>query len=53
MVAGRDLNSSKISCVSLLSARIKMVQSKLKEIECLQHFSHNEIIIWKAQGVTQ
>ena len=41
MVSGQNLNSSKFSCMSsLLPARIKMIQSKMKELEWSQHFSH-------------
>ena len=36
VVSGRNLNSSKLSCMSLLPARI---QSKMKELERSQHFS--------------
>ena len=40
MVSGQNLNSSKFSCMSLLGARMKMIQSKMKELEWSQHFSH-------------
>ena len=33
VVSGRNLNSSKFSCTSLLPARMKMIQSKMKELE--------------------
>ena len=39
---GRNLNSSKLSCMSSLPARITMIDSKLKELECLQDFSHHK-----------
>ena len=39
-VSGRNLNSSKLSCMSLLPARIRMIESKMKELECSQDFSH-------------
>ena len=39
VVSGRNLNSSKLSCMSLLPARIKMIQSKKKELE-FTTFSH-------------
>ena len=39
-VSGRNLNSSKLSCMSLLPARIRMIDSKMKELECSQDFSH-------------
>ena len=40
MVSGRNLNSSKLSCMSLLPARMRMIKSKMKELECSQDFSH-------------
>ena len=39
-VSGRNLNSSKLSCTSPLPARMRMIESKLKELEWSQHFSH-------------
>ena len=39
-VSGRNLNSSKLSCMSLLPARMRMIDSKMKEVECSQDFSH-------------
>ena len=36
VVYGRNLNSSKLSCMSLLPARMRMIDSKMKELECLQ-----------------
>ena len=39
-VSGRNLKSSKLSCMSLLPARMRMIDSKLKEVECSQDFSH-------------
>ena len=33
VVSGRNLNSSKLSCISSLSARMKMIQSKMNELE--------------------
>ena len=38
VVSGRNLNSSKLSCMSLLPARMRMI--KMKELECSQDFSH-------------
>ena len=38
-VSGRNLISSKLSCISLLPARMRMIDSKMKEIECSQDFS--------------
>ena len=40
VVSGQNLNSSKLSCMSLSPARMKMIQSKMKELELSQHFSH-------------
>ena len=45
-VSGRNLNSSKLSCISSLSARMKMIQSKMNELEWSQHFSH-----YKSMGI--
>ena len=46
VVSGRSLNSSKLSCMSLLPARMRMIESKMKEIECSQDFSH-----YKSMGI--
>ena len=46
VVSGRNLNSSKLSCMSSLPARMKMIQSKMKELEWSQHFSH-----YKSMGI--
>ena len=35
-VSGRNLNSSKLSCMSSLPARMRMIDSKKKELECSQ-----------------
>ena len=40
LVTGRNLNSSKLSCMSSLPARMRMIDSKMKELECSQNFSH-------------
>ena len=40
VVSGRNLNSSKLSCMCSLPARMRMIDSKMKELECLQDFSH-------------
>ena len=34
VVSGQNLNSSKLSCMSSLPARMKMIYSKMKELEC-------------------
>ena len=39
-VSGRNLNSSKLSCMSSLPARMRIIDSKMKELECSQDFSH-------------
>ena len=39
-VSGRNLNSSKLSCMSSLPARMRMIDSKMKELEFSQDFSH-------------
>ena len=46
LVSGRNLNSSKLSCMSLLPARMRMINSKMKELECSQDFSH-----YKSMGI--
>ena len=46
MVSGRNLNSSKLSCMSSLPARVRMINSKMKELECSQDFSH-----YKSMGI--
>ena len=46
MLSGRNLNSSKLSCMSLLPARMRMIKSKMKELECSQDFSH-----YKSMGI--
>ena len=46
VVSGRNLNSSKISCMSFLPARMRMIESKMKDLECSQDFSH-----YKSMGI--
>ena len=46
MVYGPNLNSSKLSCMSWLPARMRMIDSKMKELECSQDFSH-----YKSMGI--
>ena len=48
MVSSQNLNQSKLSCMYLLPARMKMIQSKMKEVEWSQHFSH-----YKSKGIFQ
>ena len=45
VVSGRNLNSSKLSCMSS-PARIRMIDSKMRELECSQDFSH-----FKSMGI--
>ena len=44
VVSGRNLNSSKLLCMSFLPARMRMIDSKMKELERSQDFSI--ISIW-------
>ena len=45
VVSGRNLNSSKLSCMSSLPARMRMIESKM-ELECSQDFSQ-----YKSMGI--
>ena len=45
-VSGQKLNSSKLSCMSSLPARMRMIASKMKELECSQDFSN-----YKSMGI--
>ena len=45
-VSSRNLKSSKLSCMSSLPARMRMIDSKMKELECSQAFSH-----YKSMGI--
>ena len=40
VVSGLNLNLSKISCMSSLPERTRMIKSKMKELEYSQDFSH-------------
>ena len=46
VLSGRNLLSSKLSCISSLPARMRMIDSKMKELECSQDFSH-----YKSMGI--
>ena len=48
----RNSNSSKLLWLSLLPARMKKIQSKIKALECLQDFPHYKSmgILSNAQG---
>ena len=48
VVSGRNLFSSKLSCMSSLPARMRMIDSKMKELDCSQDFSH-----YKSMGIFQ
>ena len=39
-VSDQNLNSSKLSYMSSLPARVRMIDSKMKELECSQDFCH-------------
>ena len=42
VISGRNLNSSKLICMSSLPARTRLIKSKMKELECSQDFSHDK-----------
>ena len=46
VVSGRNLNSSKLSCMFSLPARMRVIKSKMKELECTQDYSH-----YKSMGI--
>ena len=46
VVSGRNLTSSKLSCMSFLPERMRMIDSKMKELECSRDFSH-----YKSMGI--
>ena len=46
VVSGRNLNSSKLLCMSSLPARMRMIDLKMKELECSHDFSH-----YKSMGI--
>ena len=46
MVSGLNLNTSKLSCMSLIPARMKKIQLKMKALECSQDFSQ-----YKSMGI--
>ena len=48
VVSGRNWNSSKPQYISLLPTRMKMIHTKMKELEWSQHFSH-----YKSMGIFQ
>ena len=46
VVSRRNLNSFKLSCMSSLPARMRLIKSKMKELTCSQDFSH-----YKSMGI--
>ena len=48
VVSIRNLNSSKLSSMSLLPTRMKFIHTKMKELEWSQDFSH-----YKSMGIFQ
>ena len=46
VVSGRNLNSSKLLCMSSLPARMRMIESKMEELEYSQDYSH-----YKSMGI--
>ena len=52
VVSGRNFNLSKLSCMSQLPARMRMIDLEMKELECSQDFSHYKFmgIFPDAQG---
>ena len=48
VVSGPNLNSSKLSCMSSLPAIMRLIKSKMKELECSQDSSH-----YKSMGIFQ
>ena len=44
VVSGRNWNSSKLSCMSSLPTRMKLIHTKMKELEWSQDFSY--ISLW-------
>ena len=46
VVSGRNFNSFKPLCMSSLPARMRMIESKVKELECSQDYSH-----YKSMGI--
>ena len=46
VVSGQNWNSSKLSCMSLLPARMRLIKLKMEELECSQDFSH-----YKSMGI--
>ena len=48
VVSGQNRNTSKLSCISSLPTRMKLINTKMKELEWSQDFSH-----YKSMGIFQ
>ena len=48
VVSDQNLNSSKLLCMFSLPVRMRMIDSKMKELECSQDFFH-----YKSMGIFQ
>ena len=48
VVSGRNLSSSELSCMSPSPARMRLIESKMKELEFSQNFFH-----YKCMGIFQ
>ena len=48
VLSGWNSISFKLSCMSLLPVRMRLIESKMKELECSQDFSH-----YKSMGIFQ
>ena len=48
VVSSRNWNSSKLSCMSSFPTRMKVIHTKMNELECSQDFSH-----YKSMGIFQ
>ena len=46
VVSGRNLNSFMLPCMSSLPARMRLIKSKMQELDCSQDFSH-----YKSMGI--
>ena len=44
VVSGRNSNSAKLLCMSSLPTRMRLIKSKMKELECSQDFFHYKSI---------
>ena len=46
VISGRKMNSFKLLCMTFLPARLRLIKSKMKELECSQDFSY-----YKSMGI--